>query len=766
MHPITQALYTLYKTKFLKHVFTFFFPAPREIVARGSLYVAAYNKALEEGETRVMRLPVMLIGQARSGKTSLRKSLKKQKFDEKEPSTDGIERDPSYFSVTNEIMSSEETKEEQDVESAVSFHNRAANFMVDETVKGTRRPNPVYSNSPKLEDSDVKEDMLAQPQDNFVEATEEKSEKLFKTDKESNNKNRVNEVPEKAAACYVKMINDTKREDKDNVYFSVWDFGGQSVYYTTHPIFLTGKAIYLLVYDLTKDPEGIAEHIEKQGVFRRKVDNECRKTNQDYLHFWLSSVSALEIQNMGHPDSTKRGNLPKKLPPVILVCTHADVVGESAEEIAAQVYDSLEAKPYGEHLYKKYFVVDNTKSGSADECKDVQELRDEWLEIAKQHPHMQCKIPIKWLQFEEALMGKTDHFISLDEARRIARDECGIKDEQQFKTSLSFLHDLRILIHFDDTPKLEDMVILDPQWLIDLFRKVITVKPYERKSDEPQYKELWKKLQNKGVLEEQLIQVAWRNFTDETKEILIVIMEKFGLLCPMPSVGEEKRYLVPSMLMSPPGDKTKELLLPATIPHVFIRFRRVSRQEYVQVPLGLFERLVVKFLAWCIEKQFTPLYEDMYQNFVRFPVGSKRYSVILCCNSSSVQVVLYEDPVSSSEKPYVADCDRVLDQLETVLQSLREECFWLKTIEWEFSVICPVCCEQRSGKYYCKGCKEEESLHFLSEAELQDEQGRICRKNTLTKEEIVPVEGFAFWFRSLRKQVNYLEGNFTSDLIN
>ena len=740
-----------------KTCFHLFFLVPPEIIARGPFQVAAYNKALEEGETRVMRLPVMLIGQARSGKTSLEKSLKKEKFDEKEPSTDGIERDPSYFSVTNEIMSSEETKEKQDVES-FSFPNRVAKFMVHEIKKGKSEPNLVYSNSPKLEDYDVKEDILAQPQDNFAEApTEEQSEKLFQTDEESNNKNRVEEVPEKAVACYVKMINDTKREDKDKVYFSVWDFGGQSVYYNTHPIFLTGKAIYLLVYDLTKDPEGIAEPIEKQGVFRLKVDSECRKTNQDYLHFWLSSVSALEIQNMGHSESTIRGKLPKRLPPVILVCTHADIAGESAEEIAAQVYGSLEAKPYGEHLYKKYFVVDNTKSGSAEECKDVQELRDEWLEIAKHHPHMQSKIPIKWSQFEETLMGKNDHFISLDEARRIARDECGIKDEQQFKTSLNFLHDLRILIHFDDAPKLENMVILDPQWLIDLFRKVITVKPFERKSDEPQYKELWKRLQDKGVLEEQLIQVAWRNFTDETKEILIVIMEKFGLLCPMPSVGEEERYLVPSMLMSPPGDKTKELLLPATIPHVFIRFRRVSHQEYVQVPLGLFERLVVKFLAWCNQMKFTPLYEDMYQNFVRFPFGSNGFSVILCCNSSSVQVVVYGDPVSSSKKPDVADCDTVLDQLETVLQSLREECFWLKTIEWEFSVICPVCCEQRSGKYYCKGCKEEESLHFRSEAELQDEQGRICRKNTLTKEEIVPVEGFAFWFRSLRKQVNYLE---------
>ena len=91
------------------------------------------------------------------------------------------------------------------------------------------------------------------------------------------------------------------------------------------------------------------------------------------------------------------------------------------------------------------------------------------------------------------------------------------------------------------------------------------------------------------------------------------------------------------------------------------------------MPLGLFERLVVKFLAWCIKMQFTPLYEDMYQNFVRFPVGSKGYSVILCCNSSSVQVVLYEDPISSSEKPDVADCDIVLDHLESVLQSLHEE---------------------------------------------------------------------------------------------
>ena len=733
---------------------------PPELVARGPLHVAAYNKAIKEGKNRVMRVPIMFIGQARSGKTSLKKSLKREIFNEEEPSTDGIELDPSYFIVTNDVMSLEETKEQQDVETAVSFHNRAAKFMAEEIKQKSKNEsslgksdrNIVSPNSPKLED--VKAGTLVQSEENIAEPAEKQSEKLFETDKKLNTKNRFEKVPEKTVACFVKISDEAYREDENKIYFTLWDFGGQLVYYATHPIFLTGKAIYLLVYDLSKDPDGKADAIKKQGVYESKEDRDCGKTNGDYLRCWLSSVAALESQTTENSESTSSGNLPEKLPPVILVCTHADKVGESAEEKAGKVYGSLEAKTYSKHLSKKHFVVDNTKSGSADECTDVQELKS-FLGIAKQLPHMQQTIPIKWLLFEEELKKKDEPFIFLDEARRIAKTNCGIDDEQQFVTSLIFLHDQRILINFHDTDKLKDLVILDPQWLIDLFRNVITVKRHDRKSDKPQYKELWKKLQDKGVLDEQLIQVVWPPLIerDKTKEILIEIMEKFCLLCPLPSESEGKQYLVPSMLMSPPGDKANELLLPAKIPHLFIRFRRPSCPDCVQVPLGLFERLVVKFLAWCNQMQFTPLYEDMYQNFVRFPFGSKGYSIILCCNSSSVQVVVYGDPVSSSEKPDVADCDRVLDQLETVLQSLREECFWLKTIEWEFSVICPVCCEQRSGKYYCKGCKEEESLHFRSEAELQDEQARICRKDTLAKEEIVPVDGFAFWFRSLRKQV-------------
>ena len=45
----------------------------------------------------------MLVGQDRSGKTSLKKSLRGQRFNPDEDSTVGIEKDPSHFKITTEI---------------------------------------------------------------------------------------------------------------------------------------------------------------------------------------------------------------------------------------------------------------------------------------------------------------------------------------------------------------------------------------------------------------------------------------------------------------------------------------------------------------------------------------------------------------------------------------------------------------------------------------------------------------------------------------
>ena len=749
--------------------------------------VKAYNKALEQGMTRVMRVPIMLIGQERSGKTSLKKSLKGHLFNDKEESTDGIEKDPNYFSITTEIWSTGEKDQQPDSESAVTLHHRVARLMVNDFMGKGEDAVQEFSNSANMDSTsnskgaglkttEIHLDTDAPAED--VEQTEPQSlVEIFQPkhdEEEFKKKQAKEEVPNATAARVEKLLKEFRREE-DKVYSILWDFGGQSVYYATHPLFLTGKAVYLLVHDVSKNPHDKATPITKQGTYKQKEDHHCRKTNEEYLHFWLSSVFSLVNEDVTHAANFDSGKLSKRLPPVILVCTHADKCVD-ARELASEIYGSLrcEAKPYSEHLSRRYFVVDNTKSGSGRECPDIQHLRNEVLEVAKQLPQMKQSIPIKWLHFEEELKHKVENgepFISLDEARKVASDECGIDDDQQFDTLLNFLHDQRILIHFDDTPELNKVVILDLQWLIDLFRKVITVKRYDPKADEEQFEELWKKLETDGILDDELLQIVWRPLLNkETTESLIAVMEKFSLLCHWPSMEKRKQYLVPSMLMSHPNEVATKLLTVDFIPPLFLRFRQTSPvtyscsaaegksvHEYVQVPLGLFPRLVVKFFEWCIEKGFRPLYKQLYQNLARFPIQPKGYSVILLCHSTCIEIVIHRDPDSSSDTSKVDIGGMVRRQLESMLERLRAEFFWLKTMEYDLSVLCPVCCKQCSvtfcQRHQTSGCEKEGCLHFWSESELELQDELLCGNNVFAEFVEVNVEVFIPWFDFLELKV-------------
>ena len=72
---------------------------PSEIEARGPRAKLAYENALKTGKVKVYRARIMLIGQDRAGKTSLKKSFLRMPFDPEEESTDGIEVDPLKFEV-------------------------------------------------------------------------------------------------------------------------------------------------------------------------------------------------------------------------------------------------------------------------------------------------------------------------------------------------------------------------------------------------------------------------------------------------------------------------------------------------------------------------------------------------------------------------------------------------------------------------------------------------------------------------------------------
>ena len=64
------------------------------------------------------------------------------------------------------------------------------------------------------------------------------------------------------------------------------------------------------------------------------------------------------------------------------------------------------------------------------------------------------------------------HFMDLNDLRTYVRNFCFIEDEKEMDTMLDFYHDLGNIVKHRNT------VILQPQWLIDIFRKLITIRHF------------------------------------------------------------------------------------------------------------------------------------------------------------------------------------------------------------------------------------------------------------------------------------------------
>ena len=765
---------------------------PVEINLRGPLALEAYNKALAEGWACVKRVPIMLIGQDRSGKTSLKKSLMGKPFNPDEDSTVGIDVDPSHFKVSTEIWKAGENAENAqaaDATEAISFEHHAARLVAEHLKE--EKENVLEVGSMKI----TKSGYVSSSSDTSRDTTE--SIQTSKDPKADDTKHVSDascdstlngeehpplaspKIPDKVVTLIKKILQEVENvQDEDEIYSVLWDFGGQSVYYTTHPLFMTPRAMYCLVYDLSRDPHKIAEPVVKQGMYKKILDNHSAKTNLDYLNFWMTSVASLDSPVEDQLELLEVMSL--VIPPVFLVCTHADEPYDGTDPfaLAREVFGSLQSK-YRNHLYNDVFVVDNTKSGVESECSEVKRLRKKVLAVAKNLPQMKDAIPIKWLQYEKALqvtMKEGHNWISLEMAKQIASEVCKIDDDQELLTLLNFLHDQRILIHYDDTPLLNNMVVLDPQWLVDVFKKLITVKPYDQ--EEREFEELWRRLESTGILDEKLLEHMWGPLLDqqETFASLIEIMEKFSLLCPWPSSDAScgKQYLVPSMLMLHPPKYILGLVHSANIPSLFLKFKSG------QVPPGLFPRLVLQLFQWGQDEFWSPENPHLYLNFARFYTsGDEDCSVILLCHSSSIEVVVHRGNLSadltersqsklniSANTHYdafeVACARAVRRKLGLMLQCMREEFCWLKNMKYVEGFICSICCQGHAVKYcnthHKQDCEQEECLHFWSEADLRRANQFVrCRKCATSQSDKVDVKHFAPWISETSdKQVNAL----------
>ncbi len=209
------------------------------------------------------------------------------------------------------------------------------------------------------------------------------------------------------------LENDT--QPSRDISLSIWDFGGQAIYHSTHQFFLTKRSLYLFVWEARKE--------EDTGPF-------------DY---WLNIIKLLSDNS-----------------PVIVVMNKAD----------------LRLKHLDEASYAGAFpnIVDFiqvsclTGDGIAQLTETIRRA------LCHMH-HLKDELPKSWLDIRRLLEQEQKNYID----RPRYYDICAGVDLENYVADFvgDYLHDLGTILYFQKDPVLKDIVILNPEWATEAVYKLI-----------------------------------------------------------------------------------------------------------------------------------------------------------------------------------------------------------------------------------------------------------------------------------------------------
>ena len=148
------------------------------------------------------------------------------------------------------------------------------------------------------------------------------------------------------------------------VTLDLWDFAGQHLYYASHPVFLSSRAVYILVHNLSKPLNTPAKPCVRQGTHDVLLENPNNETNLENLLSWLVTVNRLKTTGEGMVDNSE-GTLPYLRPPVFIVGTHADKPFEDTKSMTSQIQQAMSGKEYEKHVIRPFFSIDNTQKNSS-----------------------------------------------------------------------------------------------------------------------------------------------------------------------------------------------------------------------------------------------------------------------------------------------------------------------------------------------------------------------------------------------------------------
>jgi len=190
-------------------------------------------------------------------------------------------------------------------------------------------------------------------------------------------------------------------------------------------------------------------------------------------------------------------------------------------------------------LGKKYPNIVGILETSAATGAGIEALKTEIAKQVDTLPHVRDLLPETWFTVKSKLeeLGRDQNFITQDEYLNL----CGandVTDETSQQTLIGFLHDLGVVLHFQDDPRLEALGILNPQWVTNGVYKILNSH------------ELF---QNRGKLTLPMLNKILNTpeYPSNKRLFIVDMMKKFELCYDIPygyDVEPDTSFLIPDLL--------------------------------------------------------------------------------------------------------------------------------------------------------------------------------------------------------------------------